>query len=501
MTSPTTDAVDLGALVVPGGYFVHRASAPGRTPFHPNAVGGNGHRHSYTYVGGGSTSRTDALDLIDSARRKVFVASFFVGDTEVREALCRAAERLRGGVYVISAMTERDLNRAINDVDEQEQIDQQIEHKRFEELTRHGIAVRAYEGCHAKFIVVDDRAALVSSANLTTSGLDTTGENGILVDAPDDVDRVARFFAVLWHGSRWQMEMTGEPVVTVNTAPSRPVLLPPPAPGTVGPIWTLPDQRHIADAIADLIGGAATELLLATFSLDGMTKRPDLLLDHVASAIDRGVHVRLLLRGRNNVPAHSADAAALAALGVELYPCRLNHAKGVIADRTRGALFSANFDASHGLDRDVELGMRLDGTPALGEALRYFEHAIAEHDLDYVRDPAGALLAERLHSYQVDRWPLAVTADVVAEDHDWARLVELRDGPVLFSGASDDLKLHAQRWTWRLAAGRLSRLDDRRRDTASQQLTAWLTERRSTQRRPADARGICAATFHRTHES
>jgi phosphatidylserine/phosphatidylglycerophosphate/cardiolipin synthase-like enzyme len=517
MTSLTTSTIDLGALPVPGGFFVRRVDAPERTPFPRSTGDGSGYRHSFTYLGGGSTTRADLIDLIDGAREKVFVASYFIGDAQVREALCRAADRLCGGVYVISAMTERDLTRAINEIGDDEDVDVQIERKRFEELTKHGIAVRAYEGCHAKFAVVDDRAALVSSANLTTKGLDTTGENGVLVDVPADADRVARFFAVLWHGSTWEMAMTGEPVVGKNTAGGRPVRLPPPQPGTVGPIWTLHDQHHIKDTIASLISSARSQLLLATFSLDGMVGQENLLFDPVRSAVQRGVSVCLLLRGRNNNSAHSADAQALAKLGVRLYPCSLNHAKGVIADRARGALFSANFDARHGLDRDVELGMRLDGTLALADALRYFEHAIAERDLDYVQDPPAAVLADRLWSRAVSRWPLPVAVDVTTTDADWAELTAVTEGPALFTGGPEDVVLRAGRRAWRLAPPtaddtsgtqpfRLLRLDEREPVRAGARLAEWLTARRASGRQPPAAarrdtderRGICAATLRRT---
>jgi phosphatidylserine/phosphatidylglycerophosphate/cardiolipin synthase-like enzyme len=498
MTSPTTDTVDLGTLTVPGGFFVERADPPPRTPF-PSTVDGTGYRHSLTYAGGGSTSRTDLVDLIDGARRKVFVASYFIGDAQVREALCRAADRLRGGVYVISAMTGRDLERAINEVDEDGEVDAKIERKRFEELTRYGIAVRAYEGCHAKFAVVDDRAALVSSANLTTNGLDVTGENGVVVEVPADVDRLARFFAVLWHGCQWEMALSADPVVTRRSGSGPQVRLPAPEPGQVGPIWTLHDQHHIKVTIADLIASAEHELLLATFSLDGMTGRPDLLVDHLRAAVDRGVTVRLLLRGRNHLSTHRVDAATLAELGVRLYPCRRNHAKGVIADRTRGALFSANFDARHGLDRDVELGMRLDGTAALAEAVRYFEHAIAERDLDYVRDAPASVLADRLVSFATTRWPGPATLDLVADDAVWQQLAEVTEGPVLFTGKPDEFVLHAGRRSWRLSGARSARLtavDGRQRTPAAALLTDWLTAKG-----PRDAsapRGICAAVLRRT---
>jgi cardiolipin synthase A/B len=42
----------------------------------------------------------------------------------------------------------------------------------------------------------------------------------------------------------------------------------------------------------------------------------------------------------------------------------------VIADGTYGALFSANFLTRQGLTGGVEIGMRLEASPALTEALR-----------------------------------------------------------------------------------------------------------------------------------
>jgi phosphatidylserine/phosphatidylglycerophosphate/cardiolipin synthase-like enzyme len=497
MTSTTTDVVDLGALTVADGYFLRRANQLGRTPFAPSAAARNDLQHSFTYRAGNSTSREDVVRLIDGARRKVFVASFFIGDAAVREALYRAAERLRGGVYVISAMTEKDLARAIGEADEDEKIDRKIEKKNFEELTNHGIAVRGYEGCHAKFVVVDDRAALVTSANLVTNGLDHTGENGVLIGDPVCAERVARFFAVLWHASRWRMSLAGGPTVDDGRRSSGPTIgLPAPAPDMVGPIWTLHDQHHIKETIAALIGSARTGLVLATYSLEGMVERPDLLLDHLKEAVGRGVTVRLLLRGRNNVASHLADAAALAALGVELYPCSLNHAKGVIADRVRGALFSANFDASHGLDRDVELGMRLDGTVALAEALRYFEHAMAERDLDYARDAPARDLATRIHSYQLSPWPLPAHAGVETGDDDWTWLREVREGPAYFIGKPGNLRIHVGRRMWRLTGDGPARLE---RASGTSEPAADLLARRLTARRgdKAEPAGICTAILRR----
>jgi hypothetical protein len=91
---------------------------------------------------------------------------------------------------------------------------------------------------------------------------------------------------------------------------------------------------------------------------------------------------------RNNMGAHRTDAAVLADLGVRIDADQLNHAKGVIADDAHGALFSANFDAAHGLLDGVEAGVRLDGQPALAEAGRFFRHAMEHADLEYARSGA-----------------------------------------------------------------------------------------------------------------
>lgn len=56
----------------------------------------------------------------------------------------------------------------------------------------------------------------------------------------------------------------------------------------------------------------------------------------------------LLLRGQNFRPAARADAAAFTEVGAEVIADRSNHAKGVIADRCAGALFSVNFTVPRG---------------------------------------------------------------------------------------------------------------------------------------------------------
>jgi phosphatidylserine/phosphatidylglycerophosphate/cardiolipin synthase-like enzyme len=364
------------------GPYRPRAGNEGRTPFAPQRGALDDYRHTFTYGGGGSTIRGDLIELVEGARNKVFVAAWLIGDEAFVEALLRCADRLRGGVYLIAALNDRDLARALREADlEGDQGELMIRRKRFEDLTARGIAVRTIEGCHAKFVVADDRTALISSANFDPNALDRNCENGVVVTDPLQVERAARLFARLWGGCQKQMPFSGDAVLADVKEIGAPVTLPDPDPAANGLIWTWNQEQHIRRTIKDVVDSAQQELLLATWSLTGMTGQPGLLIGPLRAAIARGVEVRMLLRNRPGAD-HLSDARALQDLGVRLFPCSRNHAKGVIADRERGALFSANFDAAHGLTSGIELGVRLDGTPALQEALRFFEHAIAEHDFD-----------------------------------------------------------------------------------------------------------------------
>lgn len=446
-----TEELDTGALIVPGGFFIVRAGHPPRTPFRSTGSTESGYRHSHTYVAGESTTRADLISLIDNATHRILLSSFLIGDALLRSALERAVKRLKGGVHVITNIEARQAGPELAAAPPPmtPPPEEVRERRSFEVLSGLGVAIRGYPGCHAKFAIIDDRVTFVHSANFMTRAFDVTGENGVVVFDPDEVERACHFFARLWNGARWEMDTTGTCAV-LPRAPE-PLERPPSSPiwkqrSKHGLIWTFHEEHQILSTIIDLISTAEHALTLSTFNVSEMTRRPDLLHDHLRAAAARGVSIRMLLRARS-VPEAGAEAAALQELGVRLHPCSLNHAKGVIADRKRGALFSANFDARFGLDSDIELGVRLDGTNALTEALRFFEHSIVEHDRTFVRDPDVYTLAR---GWRTPPWPIADHVNVTAGPEDWRPLRDLRTGPVVFERNGDELNLYAENRSWRL---------------------------------------------------
>ncbi|MEV4320514.1 phospholipase D-like domain-containing protein [Actinocrispum sp. NPDC049592] len=503
-----TSTINLADRVVPGGYFL-RNPAKKRTPFTASGADRDAEtRHCWTYAGGGSSIGLELIQMLDTARDKVFVGTFYLGDTEVRKALMRAADRLRGGVYVLSALDNKGLDEAINKVDDATPIDEQTEYRNFGELTKRGIYVRGYQGMHAKFVVVDDKVALVSSANLVTRSFDNVGENGVVVSNPSFVDSLARLFARLWQESKWDMPPHHEtPTVAdrhLGEATTSHITLA--EPDGNGPIWTRSTQRSIAKALYETVENAQADLMLATFSIANMAHalpktpaEPKLLFDPVCRAIDRGVRVRMLLRGRNNVHAARAEASAFAEAGVEIVPDSLNHAKGVIADGTRGALFSANFLTDLGLTGGVEVGMRLDDTPALAEARRYFEHVIAEADLRFAADPQLGELAQSIYARALAPWPLPEKIDVIVENMHWQQFAD-QEGVVLYERSGDGpITLYSGRDRWRLEnmegwwwLGPI----EQAATPAADIFESWLVARN----RPPEMvlRGLCHATFTQT---
>jgi phosphatidylserine/phosphatidylglycerophosphate/cardiolipin synthase-like enzyme len=185
-----------------------------------------------------------------------------------------------------------------------------------------------------------------------------------------------------------------------------------------------------------------------------MKEHPELLFAPLRQAMaDRHLDVSILIRSRNNISGHRRDAQELAEMGVHVFSDSLNHAKGVIADSRIGALFSANFDAVHGLTTGVEVGVRLDGQPALLEAERYFAHAVTHSDTEFVMKPNMRELDQRLAAAWRRPWKEGPRLIVKADRQVWESLkVAGREGPVLFLSRKDrPVQLYAGGGHWSIS--------------------------------------------------
>jgi phosphatidylserine/phosphatidylglycerophosphate/cardiolipin synthase-like enzyme len=507
-----TDRLDLGSYRHEEGYFLLRPDHED-VPYTAGADDGDRYRHVFTYRGSRPAIKEAALELIASARHKVFVASFRIGDTDLLEALYAAADRLRGGVYVISALDQASLHRALSTEDDEVPgaDDVRVQNKKFEDMTVRGITVRGHASFHAKFLVVDDRVALVSSANLETPALadrptrGATGENGFVLSDVDEVLRLSRFFTRLWHGCTYHMPTGRDHTVQEREATPVPCRVPVAGLGhDPAVVWTHDEEHGILETVHHVIAHARRSLLLASFSLNGLTDYPELLLDPLdRAARTHRPRVELLVRARNNHTQTRRGAAALAELGVVVHADSLTHAKATIADDEYGALFSANFDADHGLTSGAEVGVRLRAGPSLREATRHLRHAVAHADLTFAPNPTQRELDQRLGAWWRTAWPFEPIVTVTAPDRVWHRFAAAAaTGPVLYTDdRAGGLGLLCGDSTWPLSrqddlgARTLAHAGPSGHPNTATVLDAWL-QTRGRDRLPG-RRGLCPAVFNR----
>jgi phosphatidylserine/phosphatidylglycerophosphate/cardiolipin synthase-like enzyme len=498
-----TEPLDISAQPVDGCFFLrNRTSIP--ADFSGTSAGA--YQHVYTYWNSARTIRSELEAMIAGAKRKIFIASFLLGDAALLDLLAAAASRLMGGVYVITQLDEHRLAQGLQEIADSDDpgaesggLDAaiQAQKKRFDQMTRNGIYVRGHLNCHAKFVVADDETAMVTSANLMTSALDFTGENGVVITDRTQVRRLARLFARLWHTGCEYEARPGQEYRLSKLKQAGTWTADVPAPATspaAGVIWTDGAEHHILAAIQDIVASAQSELLLASFGLTRLREHRELLLDPIRAAVTRGVRVRLLIRPRRDRPRHLAEATELAKSGVEIYGDRRTHVKAAIADGRHGALFSANFDFEHGLTSGVEVGCRLDDTLALGDAARYLRHAIDQANLVYAVRPTHRDLDERLDAEWRVPWPLGKHLYVTAAREEQIALARAAAGsPALFTiRSADELELHIGSRQWRLTRHEPNRYQLTKSPSgggsdSQTMLTRWLAAPAANPRR-----GICA---------
>jgi len=134
-----SDRIDVGELRVPGGYFLLKEERRSRLPFTADpGVSQDGYTHCFTYIDSESTIKQVLLEMVRQAKRKIFITSFRVGDPELLQVLYEAADRLRGGIYLITALDERSLARGLAELDDDAGDDLKAQNKRFGELTNRG---------------------------------------------------------------------------------------------------------------------------------------------------------------------------------------------------------------------------------------------------------------------------------------------------------------------------------------------------------------------------
>lgn len=270
------------------------------------------------------------VEAIDGARDSIRLKIYLITYDTILDALKRAAVR---GVDIRVMIEEDpygggDSNRLAA-----------------EELSKAGVTVRAspavFRLTHEKSMVVDDRQAFIMTHNLTYSSFNKNREYQVIVEDPAVVGEISAVF-----DADWDRE-----VPELNAS---------------GLIWSPVNSRG---RIQGMIDGARVSLDVEQTSI-----LDDQVVDHLASAADRGVRVRLITPAvidPGELEYEPLSRLHAAGVAIRFLDDPYVHAKVFLADGAAAMVGSQNMTAAS-LDQNRELGIVFDDAGAVNRLAGYF---------------------------------------------------------------------------------------------------------------------------------
>ncbi len=321
--------------------------------------------------------RDAIIQNIAHAKKKVFFCSFLFADDAIVNALCEASERLRGGVYILTALgkhlradvLELDADPDATTLKHEERAKRHDEHLR--KLAYAGAWLRSADDCHAKFCVIDDECVIITSANATPEAYESNPEDGLVFHQAQVAREYGRLFAHIWRHLTSLESTPGERLNVQSCQVAQPPIWRPlAAAGSVRPVATIRQaEASLQSAAIEIIDSSHRHLAIATYSFLAME-------DHVVGAalkraLTRGVSIDLLVQPRNHVEAQRNALAWLSDLGsaqLQIFGHRRTHTKSLVADRQKVLLWTGNLDGRHGWSDGIEVGVVVDD-PAVAMAV------------------------------------------------------------------------------------------------------------------------------------
>jgi cardiolipin synthase A/B len=236
----------------------------------------------------------------------------------------------------------------------------------YERLKSAGISVQwsspKFYVTHEKSIVVDERAALVATFNLMDKYFSLTRDYGIVTHDPRQVAQIVEVFNADWEHIDWESS-TYE-----------------------GLLWSNSNSRYHMAHFIDM----------AKYKLDVQHPKyvDTVILDRIADAAERGVHVRVLCGGRHGISDWDildtfASLRTLRRCGAKVHKQKnlRVHAKMLILDDEQALVGSMNIDRS-AFDLRRELGITITDPPIVARLREVFD---SDWDLSHHYDAPDPL--------------------------------------------------------------------------------------------------------------
>jgi cardiolipin synthase A/B len=277
------------------------------------------------------------LGFINSAESSLFIKQFTFTEPNIIAAVI---DKKKEGIDVqVMLNAQRSGGDRAND-------------ETFEQFRTAGVAVQwaspKFYVTHEKSIVVDEKAALVATFNLTEKYLSLTRDYGVITYNPNKVRQIVEVFKADWNHLDWDCS------------------------AWEGLLWSNSNSRyHMAQFIDQ-----------AEHRLDVQHPKfvDAVILERLAAASDRGVKVHVLCGGKHGISEWDildtfASLRTLRRFGAKVHKQKnlRVHAKLIIVDEAKALVGSMNIDRS-AFDLRRELGIMTEDPAVVGRLKQVFEY-------------------------------------------------------------------------------------------------------------------------------
>ena len=322
------------------------------------------------------------VEIIYKAKKKIFLCSFLINSEPVVEALLKKASELKGHIYCITAININYI-KYLYDKD----IEPYFEKYNFKALERlsgndeqinSAIAIRGNQNAHAKFIIIDDEEAFITSANFTKSSFRDAPEVGIYTNYAHLVKPLNQLFKDCYLKRYSDLQgFKDKPILSFSVYRYNKKLDLPVFnffnndQATESLVWTYNFQNMpkinnfensvIKRSMVNLIKQEEKYLDIFTYSLKNL-EDTELLKALIEKIKDPKVNIRILIFSNDNKqPYVSTNIDNLVELSKkaknsEIRACNRFHAKGLISSNCI-IISSANLDGELGLNGNFEAGI------------------------------------------------------------------------------------------------------------------------------------------------
>lgn len=266
------------------------------------------------------------LDALATAQSTIRIEIYEMGYGGILTALEQAAQR---GLDVRVILDKAEIS---------------VNQKYYDQLAAAGAQVKwssaefVYQ--HAKFIAIDDTAAVISTGNFSKTYSIDLERNFVATDRdPADVADLTALFDADWGGSSPQMSCTRLLISPINAR----------------------------TRILDLIGSAQHTLTIESMQFADSEVRAA-----VSNRIQAGVQVRVMLADAGWISANASAATYLENLGLEVRSIPHLHTKVIVADGVRAYMGSENL-SSNSLDHNREVGVIVTDASSIAPLTETFD--------------------------------------------------------------------------------------------------------------------------------